>query len=64
MFFGLVLFFRAVTLLYCIVKQIKLDVFFIDWENPRTHSKEEQASAYPEAIGWRKIFIANEFNEL
>lgn len=41
-----------------------IDVFFIDWENPRTLSKEEQASPYPEAIGWRKIFIGNEFNEL
>ena len=64
MLFGILFLLRILSLFYSLIKQMMIDVFFIDWENPRTLSKEEQSSPYPEAIGWRKIFIGNEFNEL
>lgn len=41
-----------------IVEQCSIDVFLIDWENPRPSKKNDVVSV------WRMYFVANEWNEL
>ncbi|XP_029641528.2 meckelin-like [Octopus sinensis] len=48
-------FFHMIQLL---VRQCTVDMFFIDWEKPKSHQKESTVSA------WRVLFVANEWVEI
>ncbi|XP_061676782.1 meckelin-like isoform X2 [Syngnathoides biaculeatus] len=61
---------KAVQLLHQLMVQLSVDVFFIDWEKPRTAASRTAAGAahqkrdlLPVSI-WRTYFVANEWNEL
>ena len=40
-----------------------MDIFFIDWESPRIY-RHNQRKAVTSVSPWRRLYIANEFNEL
>lgn len=40
-----------------------MDIFFIDWESPRTY-RHNQRKPVLAASPWRRLYIANELNEL
>lgn len=43
-------------------RQINVDLFLIDWEKPKQHSSSSDHSNNVSV--WRKLFVANEWNEL
>lgn len=55
--FALVLIFRLLVIVMKIIEQSNLDLFFIDWENPKPDFNFKIPA-------WRGLFLANEFNEL
>lgn len=61
--FGITLALRVLSVLMTIVEQSTVDVFFIDWEQPN-HMLTRGDPNVDNAVVWRSIFLANEFNEL
>ncbi|CAK6960646.1 meckelin [Scomber scombrus] len=61
---------KAVQFLHKLFLQLSVDVFFIDWERPRSKaSKTMQATSEvkrdPSPVSiWRTCFVANEWNEI
>ncbi|XP_037640289.1 meckelin isoform X2 [Sebastes umbrosus] len=63
---------KAIQFLHKLVLQVSVDVFFIDWERPRSKaSRPVQVSAAgepkrdPSPVSiWRTYFVANEWNEI
>ena len=56
-----------------IVQQSTHDIFFIDWEHPRSAARrrnrkdandEDRGTETSEISAWRRLFVANEWNEL
>lgn len=57
--------FKILSLIYSIYfEQSKLDIFFIDWETPRNYSFSAGSMPTKGVNPWRRLFLANEFNEL
>ncbi|XP_063055866.1 meckelin [Engraulis encrasicolus] len=61
---------KTVQFLHKLVQQLSVDVFFIDWERPRSKALkpaegtgEGRSGAAPVSI-WRTYFVANEWNEI
>ncbi|XP_066503686.1 meckelin isoform X2 [Hoplias malabaricus] len=61
---------KAVHFLHNLMMQLSVDIFFIDWERPRSKasktvdgSGEGKSQAAPVSI-WRTYFVANEWNEI
>ncbi|KAL7840509.1 hypothetical protein AOLI_G00258320 [Acnodon oligacanthus] len=61
---------KAVHFLHKLLVQLSVDIFFIDWERPRSKtsrfvegSGEGKPPAAPVSI-WRTYFVANEWNEI
>lgn len=57
---------QFLSVLAAIYRQTNLDVFFIDWEKPRSKLVDHDAitgEVAPISI-WRTILVANEWNEL
>ena len=72
--FGIMVFLKLVYMLYKIVfEQCSFDIFLIDWERPKAHSRTfagqlgglnpEQESKV-DVNAWRSLFLLNEFNEM
>ncbi|XP_041798443.1 meckelin [Chelmon rostratus] len=61
---------KAVQFLHKLVLQVSVDVFFIDWERPRSKANRTvQATGKPKRDPspvsiWRTYFVANEWNEI
>ncbi|XP_044064572.1 meckelin isoform X4 [Siniperca chuatsi] len=61
---------KAVQFLHKLILQVSVDVFFIDWERPRSKaSRTVQATGElkrdPSPVSiWRTYFVANEWNEI
>ncbi|XP_031432529.1 meckelin isoform X1 [Clupea harengus] len=62
--------FKAVQFLHKLLQQLSVDIFFIDWERPRSKALkpmegggEGRSAAAPVSI-WRTYFVANEWNEI
>ncbi|XP_068591688.1 meckelin [Cebidichthys violaceus] len=61
---------KAVQFLHKLILQVSIDVFFIDWERPRSKtSRTVQAAGEPKRDPspvsiWRTYFVANEWNEI
>ncbi|XP_061633389.1 meckelin isoform X2 [Phyllopteryx taeniolatus] len=61
---------KAVQFLHKLIVQLSVDVFFIDWERPRskasrTVSASGQQKRDPSQVSiWRTYFVANEWNEI
>uniref|UniRef100_A0AAQ4S3Z4 Transmembrane protein 67 n=1 Tax=Gasterosteus aculeatus aculeatus TaxID=481459 RepID=A0AAQ4S3Z4_GASAC len=61
---------KAIQFLHKLILQVSVDVFFIDWERPRSKtSRTVQAAGElkrdPSPVSiWRTYFVANEWNEL
>ncbi|XP_029928029.1 meckelin isoform X2 [Myripristis murdjan] len=62
--------FKAIQFLHKLIQQLSIDVFFIDWERPRSKaSRTFQAASEPKRDPspvsiWRTYFVANEWNEI
>ena len=56
--------FAAIGVAYLIQWQTNYDIFFLDWERPRTSSAPNGKIDASPVSAWRKMFIANEWNEL
>uniref|UniRef100_A0A671MD16 Meckelin-like n=1 Tax=Sinocyclocheilus anshuiensis TaxID=1608454 RepID=A0A671MD16_9TELE len=61
---------KTVQFLHKLFVQLSVDIFFIDWERPRSKaskhvegSGEAKSQASPVSI-WRTYFVANEWNEI
>ncbi|XP_061531241.1 meckelin-like isoform X1 [Phycodurus eques] len=61
---------KAVQFLHKLTVQLSVDVFFIDWERPRTTASrtaagttQQKRDLSPVSI-WRTYFVANEWNEI
>ncbi|XP_061811036.1 meckelin isoform X1 [Nerophis lumbriciformis] len=61
---------KAVQFLHKLIVQLSVDVFFIDWERPRSKPSktvsangEQKRDPSPVSI-WRTYFVANEWNEI
>ncbi|XP_070822056.1 meckelin isoform X1 [Chaetodon trifascialis] len=61
---------KAVQFLHKLILQVSVDVFFIDWERPRSKANRTvQAAGKPKRDPspvsiWRTCFVANEWNEI
>ncbi|KAF7691901.1 meckelin [Silurus meridionalis] len=62
---------KAVQFLHELWLQMSVDIFFIDWERPRSSKSSkpvegcgEGKSAAPTVSIWRTYFVANEWNEI
>ncbi|XP_061531244.1 meckelin-like [Phycodurus eques] len=61
---------KAVQFLHKLIVQLSVDVFFVDWERPRskasrTVSASGQQKRDPSQVSiWRTYFVANEWNEI
>lgn len=70
MYIGCAFALKAVQFLHKLILQVTVDVFFIDWERPRTKgSRTVQATGEikrdPSPVSiWRTYFVANEWNEI
>lgn len=69
---GVAFFCRLLHVVYVVVHQCSMDIFFIDWERPKgtailpeatSTTTPTPATAAPVSI-WRTLFVANEWNEL
>ncbi|KAL2083917.1 hypothetical protein ACEWY4_019435 [Coilia grayii] len=60
---------KTVQFLHKLLRQLSVDIFFIDWERPRSKALkpaeggEGRSGAAPVSI-WRTYFVANEWNEI
>lgn len=58
---------KILDLLHLFIVQCTIDIFFIDWEKPRTRNLQngdaEKPKEEPVSI-WRTYFVANEWNEI
>ena len=54
----------AVGMAYTIAWQCNYDIFFLDWEKPRATTTPQGHMMNAPVSTWRKMFIANEWNEL
>ncbi|XP_030248450.1 meckelin isoform X3 [Sparus aurata] len=61
---------KAVQFLHKLILQVSVDIFFIDWERPRSKTSrtvqatgESKREPSPVSI-WRTYFVANEWNEI
>ncbi|XP_019747671.1 meckelin-like isoform X2 [Hippocampus comes] len=61
---------KTVQFLHKLIVQLSVDVFFIDWERPRSKASrnvpangQQKCDASPVSI-WRTYFVANEWNEI
>ena len=54
----------AVGMAYTIAWQCNYDIFFLDWEKPRATTTPQGQMMNAPVSAWRKMFIANEWNEL
>ncbi|XP_056235697.1 meckelin isoform X1 [Seriola aureovittata] len=61
---------KAVQFLHKLILQVSVDIFFIDWERPRSKASrtvqatgETKRDPSPVSI-WRTYFVANEWNEI
>jgi meckelin len=52
--------FQTANVLKVIYDQCSVDIFFVDWERPRSETLRHKV---PVSI-WRTLFVANEWNEL
>ncbi|GFR52700.1 hypothetical protein Agub_g15327 [Astrephomene gubernaculifera] len=56
---------QALGLLWTLWRQVRTDVFFIDWEKARKVLSKEGTREEPAPVScWRMLMVANEFNEL
>ncbi|XP_051262375.1 meckelin isoform X2 [Dicentrarchus labrax] len=61
---------KAIQFLHKLILQVSVDIFFIDWERPRSKaSRPVQATGEPKRDPspvsiWRTYFVANEWNEI
>lgn len=60
--YGIVISFRFLCVVYKIIEQSTIDIFFIDWEKPNVQIKDSVKTE--QVTAWRAIFLANEYNEL
>lgn len=66
-FISLAFIFKALDVIHIIVRQSKLDIFFIDWEREKPLAEGDQAlkKSQPSKISiWRTVFAANEWVEI
>jgi meckelin len=56
--------FAEIGVAYLIQWQTNYDIFFLDWERPRTSSAPNGKMDASPVSAWRKMFIANEWNEI
>ena len=58
--------FAAIGVAHTLYWQCNTDIFFLDWERPWTSASAPSAGKHDAApvSAWRKMFIANEWNEL
>jgi meckelin len=58
--------FAAIGVAHTLYWQCNTDIFFLDWERPWTSASASSAGKHDAApvSAWRKMFIANEWNEL
>jgi hypothetical protein len=49
-----------------LIKQCSVDIFLIDWEIPKltTVDSDAEAGSRRAVSVWRKLFVANEWNDL
>nr|XP_046254565.1 meckelin isoform X2 [Scatophagus argus] len=61
---------KTIQFLHKLILQVSVDIFFIDWERPRSKgTKTAQAAGEPRRDSspvsiWRTYFVANEWNEI
>ena len=55
---------RTIGVAYLIQWQTNYDIFFLDWEKPRATTTPQGHMMNAPVSAWRKMFIANEWNEL
>ncbi|GLC73394.1 hypothetical protein PLESTF_001370600 [Pleodorina starrii] len=56
---------QSLGLLWMLWRQLRVDVFFIDWEKSRKILSKEGTREEPAPVScWRMLMVANEFNEL
>jgi len=55
---------KVLSMLYNIAQQTMTDIFFIDWEPPRHYTYASNMRGRRTVSPWRRMFLANEFNEL
>ena len=60
--FIVVLIARLFSIFMRIIKQSSYDIFFIDWEKPKTEIRRNRQIKIIE--GWRTVFLANEYTEM
>uniref|UniRef100_A0A667XCU8 Transmembrane protein 67 n=1 Tax=Myripristis murdjan TaxID=586833 RepID=A0A667XCU8_9TELE len=57
--------FKAIQFLHKLIQQLSIDVFFIDWERPRSKATASEPKRDPSPVSiWRTYFVANEWNEI
>eukprot|EP00494_Astrolonche_serrata_P004057 UN04067 len=51
---------------WMLCKQILVNIILIDWEKPKAMQSDNVSDSQPNTVvsAWRRLFIANEFNEL
>ncbi|XP_068179758.1 meckelin-like [Antennarius striatus] len=63
---------KAIQFLHKLVLQVSVDIFFIDWERPRSSGNRtmpvcddsKQQNKYPSVTIWRTYVVANEWNKM
>ncbi|XP_075245518.1 meckelin-like isoform X2 [Convolutriloba macropyga] len=59
---------KVIEILHLIYSQCSVDIFFIDWERPKTapgKKEEKKSAAEGSSVSiWRTYFVANEWNEI
>eukprot|EP00899_Mesostigma_viride_P010701 jgi/Mesvir1/19632/Mv09918-RA.1 len=55
---------QFIYILDMVHSQTSYDIFFIDWERPRTTVSSTGAREYAPVSVWRTLFVANEWNEM
>ncbi|XP_041376380.1 meckelin-like [Gigantopelta aegis] len=61
--FGSAFALKCLSILHLIFSQCFIDIFFIDWERPKSGEKNRKSDGSLVSI-WRTYFVANEWNEL
>lgn len=58
--------FKFINLVHMIAAQLRMDIFFIDWERPPpiARATNQSVDAKSPVSVWRTLFIGNEWNEL
>uniref|UniRef100_A0A8C4E4F0 Transmembrane protein 67 n=1 Tax=Dicentrarchus labrax TaxID=13489 RepID=A0A8C4E4F0_DICLA len=56
---------KAIQFLHKLILQVSVDIFFIDWERPRSKATTGEPKRDPSPVSiWRTYFVANEWNEI